>query len=257
MVLAKQLTTHDIWGAIYEGSKALLKNPCSICVQKLERKRKHFHGSDWGKCPRLVQYSLMYGDESMEEKITGKDALFLSDGHLHERSIVDALRCAGFVITHRENDEQSEVKTVDQVNLPDELCKKFGQSFVDVTTIAHTDGVIDGAIVLECKSVKSYTFREHFLKGVCPKNYFGQVQSYLHAHNLDRAFLVAKHRETSEIAPPIEILKDAQFIKKRLAILASILLAVEHHTWVKKEYKDRSSIECKYCPFQARCWNLE
>ena len=61
--------------------KAYGSNPCSLCNGNAET---HFHGSEVGACSRKTYYFKVYGKQDQGFNST----TFLSDGHLHEASML-------------------------------------------------------------------------------------------------------------------------------------------------------------------------
>ena len=125
--------------AFNAGVDAIESHPCSVCRIKTGP-RDHFHGSDWGKCRLMAQYERLVG---LKEPMTPQKRSFLRDGHLHEASIISALRAAGITMTDTAEAAPEEIHFT-STDTP------VGR--VTFKTIIHTDGVIhlDGNKRLLC-----------------------------------------------------------------------------------------------------------
>lgn len=221
------------------------KLPCSICRGVYESGstiivRDHFHGSDLGACARKV-YQLM------KTGIRGhsSNACFLADGHLHEHSMLSNLIAGlgnGWKIKKMENASENRL------------------NILGFDLIGHTDALLyndDTCYLIECKSVKDYNFKK-VKSGEISNEWYGQIQAYLLLLELQTAYLLVKHRETSKMLLPIRIERDNVFIAKRLNVLADI------HTRIvfgmrqpSREHKSSKDSECKFCPFKEDCWGIE
>jgi len=170
MITANQLQTD-----IKKGLHALTttSNPCTICNEAKDlgqRPNLHFHGSDFGKCVRKIQYERSTIDKPISEDL----AAFFLDGHLHEKTILEALKYAGYKV---EQGREVELKTTEGIHI-----------------IGHIDGVISKykeEYILECKAVKNYSFVNYFEQGALPKEYIMQVQCYMHLTGIHKAFVPA------------------------------------------------------------------
>jgi len=233
------------------GIESMEVHPCSICRQATldvtrqgrgEGSRDHFHGSDWGKCYKMILFDCLVGKK---ETMTPQKRSFLRDGHLHEESIVAALRAGGREITGTVGNESTFNFTAQTPQGP-----------ITFTTIIHTDGIIDGTAGLECKSVKEYAWKNKFLKGKIPETYYGQCQAYMLKHRMLTWFLAVKHRHTSEILPPFEIKFDKEYVQRKAMELAAVTLALKSGqllTRPKSKLNKRDS-ECLYCNYKDQCW---
>jgi CRISPR/Cas system-associated exonuclease Cas4 (RecB family) len=235
------ITATQVLEDIKRGALGMNQVPCSICREKKPLPRLHFHGSDWGKCIRDVQFEMISGHKPTTE---GEDALRLNDGHLHEALVLKSLQMGGHTITHRDT-KDGEIIVVDDVVLP------MGGS-MKILTCGHTDGVMDGDYVVECKAVKDWAWKNKFLKGLIPSVYYGQCQFYMHAHDKDLTFLIVKHRHTSEILV-FEIKRSPEYIAQKRIELAAVLTAVQHAKTIRIP-KDWPDDECRFCDFHNQCW---
>ena len=227
-----------------QGALNMNQHPCNLCRKNKKMPgRGHYHWSDWGKCIRAVWFERTVGKN---ETITPEDAMKLADGHLHEALMLKQIMMGGHKITHRDT-KDGEIKKVDRVVVP-------GGMTIIVSTIGHTDGVMDDEIVIECKAVKDWAWKNKFEHGLIPPTYYGQVQFYLHAHNKDRAFLVVKHRHTSEIMI-FEIKRNHAYIARRKLELAGVEVAILQRMAIKVPF-DAPTDECRFCSFYNMCWRF-
>ena len=233
--------------AFNTGIERLERHPCSVCRVKPPIPRDHFHGSDWGKCRSMILYERLTG---IKEQMTPQKQSFLRDGHLHEASIVSALRAAGVTLTDTAETNPEEIHHTG-VDTP--------AGRVIFSTIIHTDGVIVGhnkRILCECKSVKDYAWKTKFCKGIIPETYYGQCQAYMHFKGLDGALLFVKNRHTSELMIPFYIHPDPEYIEGKTVELAAVTHAISNRIIFPRpvEKKTRRDSECLYCMFKQQCW---
>lgn len=227
------------------GALSMNQIPCTHCRTKQglpALTRDHFHGSDWGRCVRAVWFERTIGKSQQE--CTGENAMFLNDGHLHEALLLKCIEMGGHIISDRDT-RDGEIMTIDAVVVPG------GMTF-NVVTVGHTDGVMDEEIVIECKAVKDWAWKNKFILGLIPPTYYGQVQYYLHAHKKERAFLIIKHRHTSEIII-FEIKASAAYITKRKLLLAGIEVAIKQRLAIAVPFPMPTD-ECRFCDWYNLCW---
>lgn len=197
------LTANKLSRDYYEGIRNLRdrQHPCSVCESgKKFAEHPHFHGSDFGRCNRQVQWEKLAAkpDDFHPEK-----AAMFRDGHVHEAAVVASLRAAGYKVTNRDGDD--EFRAVigldnDTVYLyePDEPMIHPDTGGRNLEIVAHTDGVINGKYLLECKAVKDASYRD-FMKGKLPANYLGQMKLYMTCLDLECGFLAVKSRQHSTV----------------------------------------------------------
>lgn len=227
-------------------------NPCSLCkeTEELEnntsipRMRNHFHGSEFGKCFRQTQYSIINPIIKDPDPI---NSIFLQDGHLHEL-VSEQLLSETYKTSHRE----------EELIIERDIILAIPTLKQQVTIVAHTDLMlvsINGQrFVIEFKAVKDWYFKERAKKGIISNHYYGQVQCYMEGYNVDYALLFFKNRHTSEILMPIVIKKDDVYIKRRLSYLAAIQYSIQVPEIVPREYEDKKCDACKFCNYHKECW---
>ena len=240
----------------------LSEAPCQLCKEhpELNGRRIHFHGSDVGACPRQTYFKMILGHTTKE---VGAKAAFLQDGHLHEAMMLRALSTKFDIYQPKNSDEMR--LTVPILTEPADV-----EKFVDDTSafsllinlrtfliIGHIDGwVVDGDTfhLLECKSVKDYTWKE-VKEGKIKDEWYGQVQIYMLMLNIKRAYLLVKNRTTSEMMQPIRIDFDREWVIKKLRMLIQIYKCVNKGIEVPKpETRKATESACKFCEFHSRCY---
>lgn len=239
--------------------------PCSICrgeqppdavcaAFKANGSTHHYHGSDFGKCARSLQFDLRNGRSgtfTVPQPVTPESALatsahvinklrFFGDGHLHERAIVEELRSGGLMVTGRDD------YTVDDDT--DEAIHVAHRPGGTMVVVTHTDGILLDNYLLECKAVNKWTWESLNDVTDIAYNYQGQMQGYLYFRKLKAAFIIYKYRAEGEYkifqVNPIKGL-----IEKRL----DVLLEMEKHrkagTWVPCNTPNERSITqwCDAC----------
>lgn len=246
--------------------------PCKLCKEHPEQKGKrvHFHGSDIGACPRQTYFKMTEGGTFKE---TGTKAAFLQDGHLHEHMMLQAI-ATKFNIWMPKN--EAELRLFVPILDTDEQAVKFINNREIVTiqngirrflVIGHIDGALTMAddevhctddpqkpYLLECKSVKDYTW-EKVKKGEISDTWYGQMQVYMFMLETDRAYLLVKHRNTSELMMPIRVDFDEEWFKKKLRMLSQIYKCINTATPVPKPpTKKITDSHCKFCQYKERCY---
>lgn len=240
---------------IYKGATQLGNNPCDVCYDEKKQItytrniRQHFHGSEVGKCKRAIYYDMHNRNKKIENGLT---SMFLFAGHLFEAMIVRCLELSG-----------EEIKSISSNNGAD-LSVKVEKSIwvsptnkVQVKIIGHYDVVINDEILLEIKAVKTNSFKDVFLKGDLKnrQQYYGQVQTYLHAMpHIKYAYLIGIHRESCEIAPPILIKRDAAFMDKKLDDYAKVLhFGINQNQLPTTDHENKNDYECRFCDYKKHC----
>ena len=261
--MTEHLTSGQLLRDINNGFNKLQSNPCGLCKQNEDKVYNdgamiHFHGSDWGKCRRMIQYNIMF-----PEKISSDKDKFFFDGHLHEESIIRALRSMGYFIDFTYDQINEKINNVPGSLLFNNIPLNFNiasyahqDKFVNIQTVVHPDGIITHnkeKVLIECKAVKNYSFPK-YKEGFIPPTYFGQMQAYLHVFKLERGFLIVKNRDTSDISPPLLVKADPEFVKKKIIELTGIIKGLLEDKLIKRPYDNNKNFECKYCTYKERCW---
>jgi hypothetical protein len=246
------MTSRELLKKIHQGTLIQSHHPCAACRAEWEFSEfPHFHGSDFGKCVRQVQYGKVVKPERIEDPDTMQ---FLLDGHLHEKAIVDALRSAGVKVDHRHDADEGVATDEFVVGITGEgkiktyvdvqSCRKR-VSEDEIVIVGHTDGVINDRFLFEAKSVKDWAAKNKFKGGQVPRDYYGQMQCYMNCLDLDGGFLVVKSRHTSAVLPPMFVERNPDFFFKKIKDLRMV---IEHcidgrwHACTAKTSQDK-----RYC----------
>lgn len=257
-------------------------NPCSICRSNPDQqgRRMHYHGSDFGQCPRQTYFKMTREKESYSKPLS-MHPMFLKDGHVHEEAILKSFendKCFSIQTGSNYAGEIMEIQTkipffdpTKKVDVKDEITKFVSKPLrsrvVDVQRhyllITHFDAVatykeneddigIDFGI--ECKSVKDDTYNK-VSKGEIEDKWYGQMQAYMFATGLDVWYLVVKNRISSRILSPIRIDYDPKYVIQRLTKMNQVYTFANYGRevpiptgWTK------SNPQCKWCDFSDICW---
>lgn len=231
------LNRQSILKGILDGYEIAASHPCSVCRGGLEFKKfPHFHGTDFGKCLRAVQY----GKIMERTPIDRLKRPHLADGHLHEAATVMALRAAGFEVDYRQDSETGvctdefiagwRVGATEPIIYKDiKTCRK-NRTDDEVIIVGHTDGRINGRIVLEHKAVEKYAF-EQFSKGKTNPAYEAQTKCYITHLDCEAGVLVVKWREKAQFCKPFWIPRDDLFIRERVDEFRQITNLINKQQW--------------------------
>lgn len=271
-----------------EGASVLSSTPpCTVCRKpKPEGSvRGHFSGSDFFRCMLAVYNDCNNGvifEDPLEGKIELDDkAPFLLDGHLHEESIIKNIAASGMTIIHMHGDEyekQIQVYVRKGNNGRHDFVMPHKGSRNEVQAkegfeeafklICHLDGLLEVKskktgremlVGVECKAVKDYTWKKIKETSEIPNTWYGQMQAYfLTNHSIERYYLFIKHRHTSQLMKPILILRNDEFINRRLNILYRVYNAILEDDPkkynIEKEHDSPKDSECKFCPYKQQCY---
>jgi hypothetical protein len=253
-----KLTEDRILLDYWRGLDKTAKHPCSLCRNTKHdfKKYPHFHGSDFGRCVRAIQFDKLVSKEEFDQD----SKALLRDGHVHEAAMVELLRAGGRKISHRHDAPRGQVKTDEFMVTVDTVTGEFNTladwkeavgvhkknelSEDHIIVVGHTDGVIDDEYLLECKAVKDWAFKNKFKMRNIPKNYVAQMRTYMYFLNLLSGFLFAKSRHTSEIRV-FEIKRNDRQIIKKCKELRQIVDQLNSEDWLK--CKPLSEDEKKFC----------
>jgi predicted phage-related endonuclease len=129
-------------------------------------------------------------------------------------------------------------------------------------TVAEYKNVKDELILLEAKTLANRGFQELREKGVkeAHPQYYTQVQLYLHALGLDKAYLVARNKETPKnrmwdhYFEPIEY--DEDFVEAEIERLAILNEKIENHIEIEPPLHPDTHWQCRrpWCPYTSLCY---
>jgi hypothetical protein len=239
-VISESKILLDYYGGIREQQKS---KPCTVCAEGTVSFMEfpHFHGTDFTKCSRAVQFKKFMAPEQFSDQKLSE----FRDGHVHEAAMVETLRAAGYTIDHRHDSptKPADDQFVSRINLKTGKCQTWvGKSNLQIRrlklgdqqmlVIGHTDGVINGRYILECKAVKDYAFKNKFNKAHnLQVNYVRQVQAYLYFHDLEGGILLGKSRTHSTPAP-FWIDRDDAYVINKARDLYQIQLNIHNDSWL-------------------------
>lgn len=223
-----------------------------------QTKRNYLGASRLGvSCNRALQFEYTDTPKDEDQNFTGRILKIFEAGHVFEELMINWLRLAGFeLITHKQSGDQ------------------FGFSVCGGKIKGHIDGVIIAApeefkmkfpMLWECKSMNNKSFNETVKKGLAISKpvYAAQVaiyQAYMEGSiegiSKNPALFTAINKDTAEIY--FELIDfDNALAQKASDRAVMILSATEAHELLPRIANDSSYFECKFCPWQKRCWEMK
>ena len=222
--------------------------------------------SQAGACPRRIQLEA-WGVEG-EPLWEGSERAF-AEGNLHE---ADILRWAsknlpgGPYKLFKTGDEQIEVKIYkndrviltghpDGIAVPEETgIEEYAEIFLNPENKKY-------AVLLEAKTLANRAFQEIRQKGVkeAHQQYYTQVQLYLHALGLDKAYLIARNKETPKTRlwdHYYELIEyDKDFAEAEIERLAELNKKIENHIEIDPPFSPEENWQCRrpWCPYAKLC----
>lgn len=265
----------------YDNYAAKDSNPCSICRENPQQlgKRLHFHGSDFGQCPRQT-YFKMTREKPSYTKTSFNHPMFLRDGHVHEETILKSFESDPQFTIQFGDDYKGNImelqlkvpffdptKRVDVRDAITEFVFKPSKNRIvekrHYLIIGHIDGIgiykeneedLGTEFVIECKSVKEETFKK-VQKGEIEDKWYGQMQAYMLMTNIPRCYLVVKNRISSRILSPLRIDYDPKYCIQRLVKLNQVYTFANYGREVPTPSGwTKSNPNCKWCDFNDTCW---
>lgn len=219
--------------------------------------------SQAGACPRRIQLET-WGVEG-EPLWEGAERAF-AEGNLHEPSILEwaskNLPGAPYVIFG----QQTEVSIMKDG-------KEILRGHVDGLATPVTEEINSNIpileycdkskiVLLEAKTLADRGYKELCEKGVkeAHPQYYTQVQLYLHALGLNKAFLIARNKETPKIRlwdnHYEEICYDRNFVEAEIERLAELNEKIEEHIEIEPPYHPDTHWQCRlpWCPYSKLCY---
>lgn len=221
--------------------------------------------SQAGACPRRVELEA-WGVEG-EPLWEGSERAF-AEGNLHETDILrwaaENLPGAPYAVFGQQT-EVSIVKDkkeilrghIDGLAIP--IAKRAD---LEGNTIAEYKDAKDEIILLEAKTLANRGFQELREKGVkeAHPQYYTQVQLYLNALKLDKAYLVARNKETPKTRMwdhyYEEIQYDKDFVEAEIERLAELNEQIENHIEIDPPFHPDTHWQCRrpWCPYTSLCY---
>lgn len=221
--------------------------------------------SQAGACPRRIELEA-WGVEG-EPLWEGSERAF-AEGNLHEADILrwaaENLPNGPYSIFGQQTEVSIEYKDkellkghIDGLAIP--VAKRVD---LEGNTVAEYKNVKDELILLEAKTLANRGFQELREKGVkeAHPQYYTQVQLYLHALGLDKAYLVARNKETPKnrmwdhYFEPIEY--DEDFVEAEIERLAILNEKIENHIEIEPPLHPDTHWQCRrpWCPYTSLCY---
>ena len=208
------------------------------------------------ECNRALQFEYTDTPKDEDQNFTGRILKIFQAGHVFEDLIIGWLKNAGFnLVTRKQNGDQ------------------FGFFAAKGKLKGHIDGVIIDApedlgfafpMLFECKSLNNKSWKEVEKKGlaVAKPIYAAQVaiyQAYMESQIegicKNPALFTAINKDTAEIY--FELIEfDKTLAQKTSDKAVMIFRATEAHELLPRIATDSTHFECKFCPWQQRCWRL-
>jgi len=207
-------------------------------------------------CNRALQFEYTDTPKDEDQNFTGKTLKIFQAGHVFEELMIKWLRLAGIdLVTNKPNGQQ------------------FGFTVAGGKVKGHIDGAIIGApehlnfkfpMLWECKSLNDKSWKDLVKKGLAVSKpiYAVQVAIYqaymepsIEGISKNPALFTAINKDTAEIH--FELIPfDKSLAQKSSDRAVMILRATESHELLPRIANDPTYFECKFCPWQQRCWRL-
>ena len=231
----------------------------SLTVERSkETTRDYLGASRLGvSCNRALQFEYTDAPKDEDQNFTGRILRIFQAGHVFEELMIKWLRLSGVeLVTHKPNGDQ------------------FGFAVAGGKVKGHVDGVIISApselnlkfpMLWECKSLNDKSWKDVVKKGLAVSKpiYAAQIAIYqaymensIEGISKNPALFTAINKDTAEIYFDL-IPFDKALAQKASDKAVMILRATESHELLPRISNDSSYFECKFCPWQKRCWRLE
>ncbi len=221
-------------------------------------KRDYLGASRLGvSCNRALQFEYTDTPKDEDQNFTGRTLKIFQAGHVFEELMIKWLRQAGIdLITNKPNGDQ------------------FGFTVADGKVKGHIDGIIINAptelnfkfpMLFECKSLNNKSWKEVEKKGLAVSKpiYAAQIAIYqaymeneIEGICKNPALFTAINKDSAEIH--FELIPFDQELAQKMSDKAVMILrATEAHELLPRIANDSSYFECKFCPWQKRCWRFD
>ncbi len=220
--------------------------------------RDYLGGSRLGvSCNRALQFEYTDTPKDEDQNFTGRTLKIFQAGHVFEELMVKWLRLGGIdLIANKPNGDQ------------------FGFTVAGGKVKGHIDGVIINApeelnfkfpMLFECKSLNNKSWNDVIKKGLAVSKpiyaaqiaiYQAYMESSIEGISRNPALFAAINKDTAEVH--FELVPfDKSLAQKSSDRAVMILRATEAHELLPRIANDSSYFECKFCPWQKRCWELD
>lgn len=222
---------------------------------RAQPKRSYLGASRLGvSCDRALQYEFRQVPEDEGRTFQGKTLRIFSVGHVFEDLAVSWIRKAGFELhAHTSTGEQ------------------YGFTAAGGRIQGHVDGILSSGpeaaagcypALWECKSLNAKSWKDTVRKGVARSKpvYAAQIalyQAYMESQipeiSKNPALFTAVNKDTAELYfewVPF----NGELAQRSSDRGVRILQACDATEWLPRIAHDASHFECKFCPWQDRCW---
>lgn len=235
----------------------LLIDKALTAEQEKQTPRDYLGASRLGvSCNRAIQFEYTDTPKDEDQNFSGRILKIFQAGHVFEELMIKWLRQAGFdLITHKQNGSQ------------------FGFAVAEGRVKGHIDGVIVSAptqlnltfpMLWECKSLNDKSWKDVVKKGLAVSKpiYAAQIaiyQAYMESHiegiSKNPALFTAINKDTAEVH--FELIDFDQTLAQKISDKAVMILrATEAEELLPRIATDPTYFECKFCPWQKRCWEV-
>lgn len=207
-------------------------------------------------CNRALQFEYTDTPKDEDQNFSGRILRIFQAGHVFEELMIKWLRLAGInLVTQKQNGNQ------------------FGFTVAGGKVKGHIDGVIIDAptdlnftfpMLWECKSLNDKSWKDVAKKGLTISKpiyaaqiaiYQAYMESQIEGICKNPALFTAINKDTAEIH--FELINfDQELAQKSSDKAVKILCATEAHELLPRIATDSTHFECKFCPWQQRCWRL-
>ena len=208
-------------------------------------------------CNRALQFEYTDTPKDEDQNFTGRTLKIFQAGHVFEELMIKWLRLGGIdLIANKPNGDQ------------------FGFTVAGGKVKGHIDGVIINApdelnfkfpMLFECKSLNNKSWNDVIKKGLAVSKpiyaaqiaiYQAYMESSIEGISRNPALFAAINKDTAEVH--FELVPfDKSLAQKSSDRAVMILRATEAHELLPRITNDSSYFECKFCPWQKRCWGLD
>ena len=207
-------------------------------------------------CNRALQFEYTDTPKDEDQNFSGRILKIFQAGHVFEDLIIGWLKNAGInLVTRKQNGDQ------------------FGFTVAGGKVKGHIDGVIIDAptdlnftfpMLWECKSLNDKSWKDVVKKGLAVSKpiyaaqiaiYQAYMESQIEGICKNPVLFTAINKDTAEIH--FELIDfDQELAQKTSDKAVKILCATDAHELLPRIATDRAHFECKFCPWQQRCWRL-
>lgn len=207
-------------------------------------------------CDRSLQFEYTDTPKDEDQNFSGKILRVFQAGHVFEELMIKWLRLAGInLLTQKQNGNQ------------------FGFAVAVGKVKGHIDGVIIDAptdlnftfpMLWECKSLNDKSWKDVVKKGLTISKpiyaaqiaiYQAYMESQIEGICKNPSLFTAINKDTAEIH--FELINfDQELAQKSSDRAVKILCATEAHELLPRIATDSTHFECKFCPWQKRCWGM-